>query len=45
MLMTFQKIKKNKWSSALNTWSSQLNFTFNEITQYTGDYIEVQQNL
>ncbi|MVO07632.1 hypothetical protein GOQ30_00470 [Flavobacterium sp. TP390] len=35
---------KNKWTSAMNTWSSQLNFSFTQISGSSGDYILVQQN-
>ena len=34
----------NKWNSAKSTWSSQLGFTFTQITGTSGDYILVQQN-
>ncbi|WP_130734385.1 M12 family metallopeptidase [Flavobacterium sp. J27] len=35
---------KNKWTSAMSTWSSQLNFTFTQISSSSGDYILVEQN-
>lgn len=35
---------KNKWTSAMDTWSNQLNFSFIKISGTSGDYIEVQQN-